>query len=550
MGLRAAPLVLLAAGCAAQTTTATTSTQLNLNLCRQLLERNMSGSLILQQLFENQQRQNSALYGAAVVTLLPGLSAPSEVSWRTSGAFGLSSLSSPTRAFSLDTPTRIGSVSELMVVAAALTMTNTIANNLDQPVNPQYMPNSLPLKNPSYSTQDITYRMLMQHTSSLADTGYANYIRRPSCSASGECGGESAETFRTFVEQTFAPVTLGSQTLDPKIFGSQMPGADASYRFAHVNTALLAYIMDRIIQDGAETVQSVDKSVGSYIEERILHPLGMGSTFYLSNQGQVPVLANQRLSQYENMKAREYDSTGTADARFVHSNYPGDVMQFSSALDIGSRLAAVLLAPASTGTTDCEPAALCAVGKRMRDTAITVSANAREFQTKQGLGVVYYDPERICAETIASGMFSKCPLKAEHQVWGYVSAASATDRTSVAGVYCTDASGGSTVRSSCVTVLQAVKYTAVGQTSARANFAMAGAAFQTAFGESERAIITGADDDDDLYGLWVFFGVIGTIGFVLVASYFTEFLVQPASANPPVVKRQGVQDPAAVPTGM
>eukprot|EP01065_Artemidia_motanka_P033277 TRINITY_DN40247_c0_g1_i1.p1 TRINITY_DN40247_c0_g1~~TRINITY_DN40247_c0_g1_i1.p1 ORF type:complete len:563 (+),score=198.44 TRINITY_DN40247_c0_g1_i1:61-1689(+) len=520
-----------------------TSSQLNTELCRQLLARNISGTIVLQQLFENQQRQNSALYGTAVVTTLPGTDAlTGEVSWRTSGAFGLASLSSSKRLMSLDTPVRLGGVSELLVVAAALMMPS-IANNLNQAVNPQYMPNNLPLRNPSYGTQDITYKMLMWHTSSLIDTGYANFIRRPTCTTAGECGGESAVFFRTFIEQTFAPVTLGSQTLDPRIFGSQMPGAESSFQYAHINIALLAYVMDGMIRDGSETVQSLDKTVGSFIEERILHPLGMGSTFYLAQSGQVPLLTNQRLSQLENMKVREYDSSGTADARFVHSNYPADVMQFSSALDLGMRLAGALLAPPQSG--DCEPAAICAAGRLMRSTTTTVTTNARTNQVSQGLGVVFYDPERICAETIASGLFSKCPLRSGHQVWGYVSAGSGTDRTSVAGVYCTDAASGSTARASCVSVLQAVRDSGSGTpTTPNANFAMAGAAFQTAFGESDTAVITSADDDDDLYGLWVFFGVVGTFVFVLCASYTTEFLIQPASATTGAKRQVVSQDPA------
>eukprot|EP00756_Hemistasia_phaeocysticola_P034329 Hpha_TRINITY_DN16516_c1_g17::TRINITY_DN16516_c1_g17_i1::g.136861::m.136861 len=499
----------------------------------------------LRQLFENQQGSNTALYGTAVTTLLPG-GTTSAVSWRTSAAYGYASTaSSATRAMSLDTPVRLGAVSELLVVASAL-LIDSIAQNINQPVDSRYLPHdNLVLRNPAYPTQDITYKMLMWHTSSITEPGYASYASATSCTLTGVCGGDSATEFRTFVEAVFAPSssTLGTTTFDPAVFGSQMPGAESSYSHSRLNTALLAYIIDGMVKDGSVSVSSQVQTIGSFIEEQILVPLGMASTFYLLRDGSVPKLTNQALGQYENAKVREYDSSGTADARYVHANYPGDVMQFSSSLDIGFRLASALLAPPLTG--DCEPARLCQVGRTMRNSMQTVTTNARDLQVGQGLGVVFYDPESICAETIATGLFSKCPLMTSHKVWGYVSAGMAgVDRTSVPSVLCTDAAGGSSERAACVSVMQAVRYNPAVTTSARQNFAMAGAAFQITFGEAETTLVSRSGDDDDLYGLWVFFGVVGTVGFVLVASYFTEFLIQPANANPPAVK------PRAADSGM
>lgn len=504
----------------------------------------------LRQLFESQQANNPDLYATAITTLLPGGGSTSSVSWRTSAAYGQADFAaSSMRAMSLDTPVRLGAVSELLVVAAAL-LIPAIAKGLNQPVDNKYLPHkasNVVLRNPAYPNQDITYKMLMQHTSSISEPGYAGYALSASCTVTGVCGGTQAEDFRTFVENVFSTSTstLGTTTFDPAVFGSQMPGAVNSYSHSRLNTALLAYVIDDMIKQGAVTVNSQVQTVGSFIEEQILVPLGMASTFYLLQDGSVPKLTNQAIGQYEKAKVSEYDQSGTADARYVHSNYPGDVMQFSSSLDIGFRLASVLLAPPLSTTGDCEPVLLCQVGRLMRSNQLTVTSPSHPLQVGQGLGVVFYDPEAVCAQTVATGLFSKCPLTSSHTLWGFVSGGMAgVDRTSIPGILCTDGAAGASERASCVSVMQAVRYNQATPTDTLSNFAMAGAAFQTTFGEAESPLVTRSSDDDDLYGLWVFFGVVGTVGFVLVASYFTEFLIQPANANPPAVK------PRAADSGM
>ena len=133
---------------------------------------------------------------------------------------------------------------------------------------------------------------------------------------------------------------------------------------------------------------------------------------------------------------------------------------------------------------------------------------------------------KICSHTTGSSIFTKCPLAKEHKVWGYMTEGT---ETTVAGIMCTDAMGVSTVnKASCVAVTMAYKQSSTKPGNLQA-FALAGAAFQTAFGETTVPVVVSSDNADDLYGLWVGLGVCLTIVFVVAASFLTEFLLQPTA---------------------
>ena len=297
-----------------------------------------TGTLL--ELYNSQKTANDALYAAQVMTTRKG-----EVVWGATGAFG-ERVKNPSDAMRIDTPVRVSSVAELLVVATALSISR-IRENVDSQVPSSYMPNGLALKNPrDASNSKISYAMLMQHTSSLIDrASYADALVRPTCTYStGTCTGVSTDvTFASWVETTFA--TAGATTINSNVFSDATPG---TVQYSHLNTALLAYIVQGLIADGNATLSVPGSSVGALVYERILQPSGMASSFYSELQGTIARTTDGALSAMYNAIMYEYTSTTTATVvTFVHPNRPADVQLYSTPGDM-LKLAAQILDSSDT----------------------------------------------------------------------------------------------------------------------------------------------------------------------------------------------------------
>eukprot|EP01063_Lacrimia_lanifica_P042040 TRINITY_DN9972_c0_g1_i1.p2 TRINITY_DN9972_c0_g1~~TRINITY_DN9972_c0_g1_i1.p2 ORF type:complete len:522 (+),score=194.27 TRINITY_DN9972_c0_g1_i1:66-1631(+) len=488
----------------------------------------------LEALYDAQTKKNPSLVATTVLTALKGKTQLSN-----SRAFGArsSTTSAASAEMALDTEVRIGSMAEMLVVAAALTVPE-IAQTPNAQIPTEYLPNKV--------DEVISYQSLMQHTSGLIDpqgtaSDYNSKLEEPQCNwVTGECVDNSfgqADWFATWMKNTFAVTTAGklSRTLrDPEQTGE--------YRFAHLNTALLAYVLDQMVIQMEITVKNSAKGVAALIYEAVIQPLGMSNTFYQDLRTIVPLRGNEALSATLSSMLYEYE--GSKQITMTHPNGYADVMLFSNTFDI-MRFANGLLAT-KEGACVASSATLCGVGQMMRDKVFRVQAlgqNTRSFHIQQSLGIQYFSPSVICAELTSSGVFEKCPLDDTDSVWGYITGGEGrgTDRTTIAAVLCTDASG-LTEHPSCTVVLQGhKKQLNAGALDPKSAVAMAAAAMQVTFGDTPVATSVGSDSND-LYGLWVGFGVFGTIIFVIAASYLTEFLIQP----PPMVG-PGMVNPTAAP---
>eukprot|EP01060_Flectonema_neradi_P012051 TRINITY_DN1897_c0_g1_i1.p1 TRINITY_DN1897_c0_g1~~TRINITY_DN1897_c0_g1_i1.p1 ORF type:complete len:522 (+),score=114.17 TRINITY_DN1897_c0_g1_i1:44-1567(+) len=436
----------------------------------------------------------------------------------------------PSDSMSTTSPMRAGGLAEMLVVAAALKM-NVISQSLTSQVPKEYIPNELDLRNPNSNTKVISYQMLMQHTSSLSDNSFSyGSIDTPTCTQStGQCSGAASQEFRPWMEEKF--VQNGNELAASLFQSNTEPG---TYTYAKINIALLVFIMDKIIEADTNLVSSTTKNAQQYIIEQIIVPLGMSSTFWLNRDGTIPTSGNNALSPYLYSMVREYE--GTSDYYGTHPNNPADFMMWTTVHDM-IKFANAVLAPLS----GCTSTTLCTIGNDMKTkNTFETTTNGRTYQTQQGLGLQYYNPEQICAQTSASSnLYSKCPLKAGDNVWGFMTGDSSTDLSSIAGVLCTDSSG-NTAAASCVVVQLANRVTGSALTPLNA-FSVAGAAFQESFGEVTAFTTTGGNSDNDLYGLWVCLGVVGTVAFVIAMSYFTELFIQPPPPVGPVAFKPNVE---------
>eukprot|EP01061_Rhynchopus_euleeides_P013027 TRINITY_DN22856_c0_g4_i1.p1 TRINITY_DN22856_c0_g4~~TRINITY_DN22856_c0_g4_i1.p1 ORF type:complete len:511 (+),score=181.49 TRINITY_DN22856_c0_g4_i1:46-1578(+) len=483
-----------------------------------------------------EQQADSTLYAAQVMTTLKG-----EVVWGATGAYGQRDITTQD-AMRIDSEVRIGGIAELVVVAAALTVP-TIREGLALEVPSKYMPSNLPARNPDNIA--ITYEMLMKHTSSLVDRAeYGSRLATTSCDVKlGTCSPAQGEQFVAWVESTFAD--SGTKQIAANLFSGAPPGSAVAY--AHINTALLAYVMHRMVMDDHIKVASTSNDVAAYIYEQVIQPSGMASTFYSEVSAALPKRGNDAMSAVLMSMMYEY-SQSKSITWLTHPNLPADVHLYSTPGDL-IRLAAQLLDPSDASCVN-DMTTLCGIGRAMRSQNGLVATTGRQNQVSQGLGVMYYDPLQICSLTIASTAFSECPLRGENKVWGFMTGGTATDVTTVSGILCTDATGVTSAnRASCVAVTQGFSR-GTGTLSPNDAFAMAGAAFQVAFGQTTVTSIQTDDSTNDLYGLWVGFGVVGTIVFVVAASFFTEFLIQPPPPIGPGAGFRPGQNPVAAPAGL
>ncbi len=150
-----------------------------------------------------------------------------------------------------DTLFMLASVSKTVTATAMMRLVEDGEIVLDAPIDP-YLP--FVVRNSSFPNIPITVRMLLTHTSSIADGPYAydNYVQ-----------GDSPIPLETFLAGYFSP---GGSSYDPENFLDAQPGA--AYEYTNEGTALVGLLVQRISGQSFE----------SYCADRIFTPLGMTDT--------------------------------------------------------------------------------------------------------------------------------------------------------------------------------------------------------------------------------------------------------------------------------
>jgi CubicO group peptidase (beta-lactamase class C family) len=121
-----------------------------------------------------------------------------------------------------DTMFMMASVSKTVTAVAMMALGDDGAVALDDPID-AYLP--FPVRNPKFPATPITVRMLLTHTSSIADgpKSFDSYVR-----------GDSPIPLETFLDGYLTP---GGATYDPDNFLDTAPGE--RYEYSNEGTALL-----------------------------------------------------------------------------------------------------------------------------------------------------------------------------------------------------------------------------------------------------------------------------------------------------------------------
>lgn len=428
-----------------------------------------------------------------------------------SGAFGYSRRSQ-VKPMWLDSMVRVNNLGELLVTAAALKLVETsVLPSLDSSIPAAFLPRQVPLVNPSATSTPITLRHLMTHTSTLSDASFAT-SRRTSPTAVSDLS--------SFIIGYFITSSGGTNVLSSSIFTTGTPGAAASYNYAKINTALLTFIIERAVIQNPSLVTGGIYTALAYVRETIIAPLGLSNTITLTLVGGVPTVSYPAGGQAWTNAIVEDRMPGNivVNTKPLHPAYFSDYMTFMSTSDM-ARLARSLWLDTSTTSAN-----LATVGTTMRSVNNGVTVSNVAGQNGQGLGIYYFNGATMCASALATNAVARCPLTAAHSVWGLV----ATGLMSQVAVYCTDAV--SSQNPTCVVTTHSFDDSSPNLKSADLSQAMAAAAFQLAIGDTSTVTQTTVTTSSrsSLYGVWVFLGVLGVLVFVLVASYFTEYIIQPA----------------------
>ena len=418
------------------------------------------------------------------------------------------------RMFTPESCVSMNTMSELLVSYAAIKLQRdtSFASSLDDDIDTTLAPAGLTLQN---NNQRLSYKMLLTHTSTITDGLFG---------ASIAASPNTVGSLTNFVESYF--VTTGGQ-LNTAVFATGEPGTANVFRPARANTALMAYILERVITTRGLSAGNLKQ----YINDEILVPFGMSSTFFLTTDGSAPGVTpppfyatTLTLDLTSSAVYADYFTGCMADslssARQIHPAWPADFMGVTTLTDI-ARLARALFMDTNNQV----------VSLLMQERILLTnapSATPRQGQVAQGLGLMYFNGDNICSSAVATSVVNACPVTNQTTVVGHISAR-----------------GASLVGFLCVNTDPAIGYVCTSGTFVHGSsnagafdavFQVAGAAFQDTFGRV--SVLTPPptaplrdDDEEEIFGVLVFFGVYLSLAFIFFGTMLIQYFLLPASVS-------------------
>lgn len=160
----------------------------------------------------------------------------------------------------------VASISKTITAVALMRSLEENSISLDDAID-QFLPFSI--RNPNFPNTEITYRMLLGHTSSISDD-FQNGLDL-------DCYGDDCPMT---LEQFFNDVFLGNgQFFSARNFSNSQPGTSEDY--SNLGFALVGYLVERISQIPFDT----------YCKNHIFTPLGMSKTEWRLSQTPIAELA-------------------------------------------------------------------------------------------------------------------------------------------------------------------------------------------------------------------------------------------------------------------
>lgn len=449
------------------------------------------------------------------------ISAMTSVMWQNTKSLGFGT-KTQTVSNDIDRCLHMNTMSELLVVMAALQLqTESTFPASDKPLDTRWTPMNLTFRNPKNSI-NITYKHLMQHTSSIVDTSFDSFVSTTSV-------GSQASFVKAYFTTT--SISTGAVSLNGAVFSTNEPGLPTSYAFARANIALLSFIIESFI--ASDTLLSAQYPGGlfDYITVKFLTPFGMSSTFFLGQDGSAPLLTTipsftgtfSGLNFSSNASTTTYFAGCVFDmmgpTRLLHPAKFADYMGYTTLGDITRLIRGMFFS--TTYST---------IVSLMKDILSISSATARTTgHIGQGLGLMYFSPATICSSGSLTNVISGCPLWNVTTVLGYVSNRDYVEQ----GFFCATPPGSAATAGLICTATQ-VLHTTASTRSALNVMAMSSATFQDLAGNVTvpQAPVPAAvplQVQSQWFGVYCFIGVYLSLMGVHFGAQLLQWLFQPAA---------------------
>ncbi|CAJ1019264.1 hypothetical protein Q4I32_001871 [Leishmania shawi] len=431
-----------------------------------------------------------------------------------------------------DTPLKTfpaDALSELLVVMALLYLDSTSALPfaLHAPIPSTYLPTSYAggptLVNPSFPNVPITLNMLLLHVSSITETSL------DLGTAAGPSG--TAPSLSTFVS------SLLSATGAP-LFSASQPGLSSSYTHSHANVAIVAYIVEQVL--AKSTNHSTLSGIGEFLFGVVLPPLQLSCSFLLSRDGHVigtpdpfPNSCTRHVLNYVARQALNRSGSGSLESYPIQALYFSDHTLFTTSADM-AKLTTELLVPGGVYHAT--------IGALMLQNVVAITAPTMSYTEGRAAGLFLFSANSLCVTMYAAISYSGSAP------YCHYSSSTVSDSAPPFGLV---ASGGMNDELAilCVPVVSNKKiFCSIAELSfsdagcRRTNVATAGsravglAMVSLARLTSEPMPASVAPRSPPktqaVSGGFVVIGVVATLVVVIVASYLTDYFIQP----PPPVK--------------
>lgn len=423
-----------------------------------------------------------------------------------------------------DTAFRANVVSDVLVTMAVMFLesTNELPFSRIDAISSAYLPTTFTgssnLVNPAFPNVPITLNMLLMHTSSITETNFNL----------GEAEGPSGTvtSLADFVSSLFSPTAAS-------IFNATaLPGLSASYAYSRTNTALVSFIVERVL--AASTTYASLSGIGEFVFSVILPPLGLTNTFLLNRNGQY-IQTTYPFSTTNTMDMRLYkavqdinsDGTGVLSTYPIHASYFSDYMLYTSTADLG-RLAEGLFLPHGIYYG--------AIGSRMLATTLLLQTSSALFVVGRSPGLFLFSPNLLCAILYnavgAQGdlpycYFDSSSIPLGSMPFGLV----ATGGTSQVAVICIPLATGKTFCSTAELSFNAVAWPA-GNAATAGDRAVGLAMVNLARFASDKQPVEPTTTPTPkpsykLNGWFIFIGVVATLAVVVLAAFAADYFIQP-----------------------
>ncbi|ESL07979.1 hypothetical protein TRSC58_04326 [Trypanosoma rangeli SC58] len=439
--------------------------------------------------FDAIRKADAGIFAGAVVTWdKNGIDAGATMALGSRAVVGKTIPMTPATSF------RTNALSELFVdmAVANLESTNVLPFLRKQTIPPEFLPppyNTTAFQNPLFPAALVSLDTLLLHTSSLTEAGF---------------GSGAAQTPATVVENTAFVESVFSKAQNGGLWGTVEPGLGSSYCHSRLNTALVTYILDKVL-----AARNPPISVATFIQNTFISPMGLSETFLLDHEGNVsaPAYPSGSAVSLAGRAVQDVaaDGRGVSPSVTIHAAYTADYMYYTTTIDLAKLAYELFLGGHYT-----------VVGEALKAGAVPIDGGkgAEPGVVSRSLGVYGFDPALLCEKV---QMNRTCDFGDEVQLYGW---AVTGDRNQVA-LLCRE--------DKCVAA--EVSYFKTNTFSASYGLELA----MTPFIQSEGSNLP---QGGQLHALYVFIGVMATIIVVVIASYTVDYMAQraPATASIPMNK--------------